>query len=253
MRTCVPTVHTAETIEEVLALARQGLGARRISAQTGVPVRTVTDWLRGRTPRAVSDDGCLVCGGRRHRIDEPKAYVYLLGLYLGDGYVASHARGVQKLRITLDVRYTGIIDECAAAMKRIVPRNRVHQQRRRDGCVEVGAYSRGWGCLLPQVGPGKKHERRIVLEHWQWLYVELHPEPFLRGLIHSDGCRFINTGRNWSHPRYEFANTSKDIKGIFCATCDLLGLHWTATKGKSIYVSRKIDVARMDEFIGPKG
>jgi hypothetical protein len=25
-----------------------------------------------------------------------------------------------------------------------------------------------------------------------------------------------------------------------------------ATKGKSTYVSRKIDVARMDEFIGPK-
>jgi hypothetical protein len=27
---------------------------------------------------------------------------------------------------------------------------------------------------------------------------------------------------------------------------------WTATSGKSVYVSRKIDVARMDEFIGPK-
>jgi hypothetical protein len=26
----------------------------------------------------------------------------------------------------------------------------------------------------------------------------------------------------------------------------------TATKGKSIHVFRKIDVARMDEFIGPK-
>jgi hypothetical protein len=70
-------------------------------------------------------------------------------------------------------------------------------------------------------------------------------------LIHSDGCRFINTGTNWRYPRYSFSNRSGDIRGIFCWACDLLDLHWT-TAPRTVYVSRKADVARMDEFIGPK-
>lgn len=62
----------------------------------------------------------------------------------------------------------------------------------------------------------------------------------------------MNTGRGgWRHPRYVFANISADIRRIFTDACDLLGLHWTAA-GRNIYVSRKADVARMDEFIGPK-
>jgi hypothetical protein len=74
----------------------------------------------------------------------------------------------------------------------------------------------------------------------------------LRGLIHSDGSRFINTGRGgWSCPRYVFNNASADIREIFCAACDLLGLRWT-TAPRAVYVSRKADVARLDEFVGPK-
>ena len=105
---------------------------------------------------------------------------------------------------------------------------------------------------MPQHGPGPKHKRRIELEAWQWIHVEDNPELLLRGLIHSDGHRFINTGRRWRHPRYGFTNVSTDIKHIFCETCDLLGLRWTKSGPKTIYVSRKADVARMDEFIGPK-
>jgi hypothetical protein len=75
--------------------------------------------------------------------------------------------------------------------------------------------------------------------------------PFLlRGLIHSDGCRFVNTGRQWRHPRYAFSNLS-DIRLIFTNACDRLGLRWT-TSGRIVYVSRKDDVASMDQFIGPK-
>ena len=89
--------------------------------------------------------------------------------------------------------------------------------------------------------------------------MERWPHLLLRGLIHSDGCRAINTGRGgWRHPRYAFSNASTDITSIFCTACDVLGLHWTAsfptkeTSAVTIYVSRKADVARMDEFIGPK-
>jgi hypothetical protein len=107
-------------------------------------------------------------------------------------------------------------------------------------------------CLLPQDGPGRKHDRKIDLEPWQRYYLEEYPAEFLRGLIHSDGCRFTNQGRDgWRSPRYSFSNRSDDIRRLFCAACDVLGLRWTQAPN-TIYVSRKADVARMDEFIGPK-
>ena len=78
-------------------------------------------------------------------------------------------------------------------------------------------------------------------------------------MIQSDGCRFVNTGRGgWRHPRYAFTNVSTDVTSIFCSACDCLGLRWTAafprdeSKAVSIYVSRKQDVATLDEFVGPK-
>ncbi len=64
---------------------------------------------------------------------------------------------------------------------------------------------------LPQHGPGKKHERRIVLESWQQAVVDAHPWAFVRGLVHSDGCRITNwTTRvvNGERKRYEYPGTS---------------------------------------------
>lgn len=194
----------------------------------------------------------MACGGRRHRFDAlPDAYVYLLGLYLGDGSIASHRRGVYKLRITLDATYPGIIEEAATAMSTVLRASRVSRLPRRYGDVEVYSYSKAWPCLLPQHGPGKKHLRTIALEPWQERLMSRAPHLLLRGLIQSDGCRFENTGRNWRYPRYSFHNRSADIRGIFCAACDLLGLRWTSAPA-TVYVSRKDDVALLDRFVGPK-
>ncbi len=203
---------------------------------------------------------CNKCGGVAHEFRGlPSAYVYLLGLYLGDGCISAHRRDVYRLRIVLDLRYPGIVDECAAAISCVAPRNSVCRQLRRGGFtkraeftnVEVSAYSKSWPCLFPQHGSGRKHERRIELAEWQKDLISHHPELLLRGLVHSDGCRFINTGRGWRFPRYSFSNRSDDIRRIFRDACDLLELRWT-TAGDTVYVSRKADVGRMDAFIGPK-
>lgn len=106
--------------------------------------------------------------------------------------------------------------------------------------------------------PGKEHDRSIILTEWQQKPVRRWPQHLIRGLIHSDGSRYRNTGRgNWSWPRYSFTNKSADIRRIFCDACDELGVHWTAARYRSahppaIYVSRKADVALLDRFIGPK-
>lgn len=217
--------------------------------------------MAGATPRTVGGaSSCTRCRGPKHDLSPvADAYVYLLGLYLGDGCIATHPRGVYRLRIVLDARYPAIIDECCRAMRAVAPRNRIGVQSRGGGFatsapgsnVELSAYSKAWPCLIPQHGPGRKHNRLIALTTWQEQLVDEHPERLLRGLIHSDGCRFINTGRNWRHPRYSFSNRSRDILEIFCAACDRLALGWTRAPN-TIYVSRVADVGRLDEFVGPK-
>lgn len=238
--------HPPETVEQALILEGEGRTATEIARLLGVPRRTVADWLAGRAPKLAPTD----FGARAVPAEAEAAYVHLLGLYLGDGCLSAHPRSVYKLRITLDAVYPGIIDECVVSMRAVVG-TRVRCRPRRYGDVEVYAYSKRWPYLFPQHGPGMKHLRPIALHQWQEVLVDRHPERLLRGLIQSDGCRFINTGRNWLCPRYSFSNRSADIRGIFCDACDVLGVRWT-TAPHTVYVSRKADVARLDEFIGPK-
>jgi Homeodomain-like domain-containing protein len=238
-------VHSRATVAEALRLRSAGFNNCEISRRIGIPRSTIRDWSVGKQR----------CSGAHPSpvIHNSGAYLYLLGLYLGDGCISAHSRGVYRLRITLDARYPAIVEECEAALRGVLPLNRVGRHLRQCNCYEVSAYSKSWPHLFPQHGRGKKHERRIVLAVWRQELVDHSPGLLLRGLIHSDGCRFVNTGRgNWRCPRYSFSNLSADIKQIFCDTCDRLDIHWTAAPPKTIYVSRKADVARLDEFIGPK-
>ena len=163
---------------------------------------------------------------------------------------------------TLDVRYAGIIDATAAAMQRSAPRHHVTvRPHREDACVIVGCYAPHWLEAFPQAGPGRKHERPIVLADWQRAIVDRFPEQFLRGLIHSDGCRTINrfktklpSGRvaEYEYPRWFFSNLSADIRGLFCASCEQLGLRWTQSNHRNISISHRDSVALLDEHVGPK-
>jgi hypothetical protein len=245
-------MHARVTVARACELADEGLSASEISRALGVDRSTVRTWLAGATPRTFRRRSCDVCGGPEHDFEAlPPAYVYLLGLYLGDGCIATHPRRVYKLRLALDVKYPGIIEEAAEAMRAVAARS-VRICARPQKCVEVFSYSRAWPCLFPQHGPGRKHHRTIALAPWQQQLVERWPGALLRGLIQSDGCRFQSTGRNWSWPRYCFDDRSQDIRSIFCAACERLGVHWTASGRYTIYVSRKADVAALDRFIGPK-
>jgi hypothetical protein len=164
---------------------------------------------------------------------------------------------VYRLTITLDAKYPGIVSECRKAIEAVMPTGRVGIQVRHGGtCAWVINSSKQWPCLLPQHGRGKKHERLIELTDWQQTVVQTHARQFLRGLIHSDGCRFTNTVRHgtkvYEYPRYNFTNRSDDIRRIFCDACDLLGVEWRVMNAWNISVARRASVARLDEFIGPK-
>jgi hypothetical protein len=247
-------MHPPHTVQAALGLGAAGFNATEIGRKLGIPRATVRDWLAGKLPgRATRDpNACEQCG-RQHRFPElSPTYVYLLGLYLGDGCISAVDRGVYRMRIALDTRYPDIIASAAAAVAEIRGKP-AYVQSMKGNWVKVSSYWKAWPCLFPQHGPGPKHARPIVLAEWQLELVERWPEELLKGLIESDGCRFENTGRGgWSHPRYSFTQASDDIRGIFCHACDLIGLRWTRAGERTIYVSRVADVAKLDQFVGPK-
>jgi hypothetical protein len=181
---------------------------------------------------------------RAHRsqptpIAQPQ-YAYLLGIYLGDGWLCRMPR-TWRLFVFQDAAHPGVIEEIATALPAVVPGIRVHVRRRgQTNCVAISAYSRSWPALFPQHGPGRKHERRIALEPWQQEIVADDPRPLVRGLIHSDGCRFVANqtcrGRAYSYVRYMFSNRSGDILAIHCDALDRLGIGWnlrTSTRSRS--------------------
>jgi hypothetical protein len=98
------------------------------------------------------------------------------------------------------------------------------------------------------------------LEEWQRLIVGDHPRDFLRGLFHSDGARSNNWTRRvvagewkrYDYPRWQFTNHSADIRGLCCWALDLAGVPWRQSNWKTISVSTRAGVARLDELIGLK-
>lgn len=177
-------------------------------------------------------------------------YSYLLGLYLGDGYISRSGR-VWHLRITLDKKYPTIIDRCRRAIDILMPTQRAGVVNR-VGCVDVYLHSKHWPCLFPQHGPGKKHNRRIALAPWQQALVDKETEEFVIGLIHSDGCRVVANDRGVMSVRYHFSNMSEDIIGLFTAALDKLDIHWTRSTKKIVSIYRIVDTTRLDTFVGPK-
>jgi hypothetical protein len=232
-------------------LAR-GASDYAIAGITGIPRGTVQHWrlhpLRG--PR--KDELA------RWRPPDAAQYAYLLGLYLGDGCLGP--RG-SPLMIALDARYPGIVDAADAAIASTVPGISTRRYTPKDNLVRLIASSPVWKQAFPQHGPGRKHERRIVLANWQLKITRRYSRELLRGLVHSDGCRTINRFKSklpsgrvaaYEYPRYFFSNLSEDIRCIFCEHCELLGIRWTQSNPRNISISHRKSVALMDEFIGPK-
>jgi hypothetical protein len=169
--------------------------------------------------------------------------------------VSSGPRGVFKLRVFMDRAYPVIALECVAAMSLLLPASKASAHRDpRSRMLIVTSYSRHWRCLFPQQGRGVKHQRSIQLEAWQRTIADRHPERLLRGLIHSDGSRFMNPAihptKTYWYPRYNFTNRSADIRGLFCEYCDKVGVEWRQMNYWNISVARRDSVALLDRSSG---
>ena len=195
-----------------------------------------------------------------HPTDEP-AYSHLLGLYLGDGHLAEHPR-TWRLVITCDAQYPALVEACLTSIVATdLPRRVRAQADSARRCVRVVADSKRWPEAFPQHGRGRKHNRRIELASWQREIVDRFPREFLRGLLHSDGCRTVNrfttllpSGRlaEYAYPRWFFSNRSADIRGLFCEYCKRLGIRWTQSNARNISVSHRRSVALLEAFVPAK-
>ncbi|WP_165984035.1 helix-turn-helix domain-containing protein [Streptomyces sp. YIM 98790] len=254
-----PSVRSA-----ALAMIRQGASYADVTERFGVP-RGTLGWWRSQERRALGipvpdhRPDCPRCQGRPFG---HSAYSYLLGLYLGDGHIIS--RGKQHhLSLFCSARWPGLVQAAEEAMQAVMSRPRI-SRRTRNGCVEVKSFSRHWVCMFPQHGPGRKHERRIVLESWQETIVDEHPWEFVRGLIHSDGSRVTNwvvrtiggEPKRYEYPRYFFTNTSVDIMALFTGTLDRLGVEWRSLRqhrrAVTVSIARRESVALLDARVGAK-
>ena len=246
----------------------EGVNDCEISRRLGVPRRTILDWRRPTyVPRepAIPRETCPRCwrSAKPMRF-APEDYSELLATYLGDGCI-SRAPRTYRLRIALDLKYPGIIEDTRQLLVRCFPNNSVDVIRHNvtGRCVNVSTYSNHLPCLFPQHGPGLKHRRTIVLEPWQQEIVDSQFWPFLRGLIMTDGCCFINRtdihrAKPYEYRSYHFSNMSKDIVDLFTGACESVGVDdYRVTLDRrhglwNVRINRRGSVGLMLEHVGLK-
>ena len=149
----------------------------------------------------------------------------------------------------------------AITLSLVDPVNVNVRPKKADRGVIVEASYKRWPGVLPQHGPGRKHDRPTSSQTGSVRSWTVGRSPSLLGLLHSDGCHTINRFRTklpsgrvaeYAYPRYFFSNRSADIRGLFCEYCDKLGIRWTQSNPRNISVSHRDSVAALDAFVGAK-
>ncbi|MBV9818201.1 MAG: helix-turn-helix domain-containing protein [Solirubrobacterales bacterium] len=113
----------AAKYNEVCSMFASGLSDGEIARRSGVSQSTVSRWHRSPTPPDQIRRATTASSWRA----EGAAYVYLLGVYLGDGTVCHQPPGHWGLQVINDRRYRGISAE-------ILGRSRPSSREPPPGC-----------------------------------------------------------------------------------------------------------------------
>ena len=248
-------------VDEAFHLLAEGHSHAEVARRVGISRATVRRWQDAGREAVLSSPKRLAVADCPERCDRrlgapPAPYAYLLGQYLGDGTMVHTRRGVYRLFVTCCADYPGVIGEVCDAIRAVVPGNAIGRNPK-PGAFDITCYSTHWPCLFPQHGPGRKHSRPIVLEPWQSaIALDRHPGAFVRGLIHSDGCRTVNRIRkaraDYEYVRYMFSNRSDDIRALFVDACDRLGIESRPMGRYGVSVARRGSVEALETIVGPK-
>ena len=231
-----------------------GRATKAIARELQVPRSTVRGWFGAVAGVAQSVEAIplkgIKWGFESLHQHQRQAYGYLLGLYLGDGYISKSARSY-RMRIYLNSKQQDVIARAKHAIAALLPEHRVGElQQRRSPVTEVRCYSRHWPTIFPQHGPGLKHTRPIVLTTWQAAIVREFAAEFLRGCLESDGCRHRRIVNGKNYPAYSFTNHSQDILRLVMWACSLLRIGCRQSSRWILSIARRPDVAKLDRLFG---
>ncbi len=248
---------TQKEFDLVMRLKKDGSNNSKISRTTGISRSTVVDWIY-RPPKHFTGKPCnyssnvdlkgqIISDKTKH-----EAYSYLLGLYLGDGYINKKIRSYM-IRFSLDKKYKKLNDFTKEMLKIIFPDNTIGIIDFKNH-IDLSIHNINLPSIFPQHGKGMKYTRKVVLTEWQKNI--LIDEHFLKGLIYSDGCFFIRNVGKYSYNACCFTNKSVDIQRLFQGICDKFSIEWKYSKRKTgVYdtnVQKQEAFNRIVELIGTK-
>lgn len=249
--------------QEIINLAKSlntlGNSVSQISRTLGINRSTISQWINNPSHKIhtpITLTSFISELSINNSINEN--YYYLLGQYLGDGYINKTDR-TYRMRIFCNNSHENMQQLIKNSLLKIFPNNKI-QIVQCHGCVSIGLYSNMLPELFPHLGKGEKHTRKIELSEWQ--LKDINHIALLRGLIHSDGTAFYRTIGKYRYLIYSFNNCSMDIINI-CKLClDALSIEYKEyiktkdSKTKHIQqvitISKRGDVARIYDICGIK-
>lgn len=254
-------MRSKEEYEKVIELHKKGINNVQISKITNIPRPTVVGWVNGKIN--VSKNKKNVEFDPEKYIKDnnlEKEYSYILGLYLGDGYISKQSRTF-KMRICLDIKYDNLNLFAIQKLSTLFPNNKPHVLKLKNKITNLfnqiilSIHNNNLNLLFPQYGVGKKHLREIKLTKWQTDIIDY--KYLLLGFFHSDGCYYYNkTSKSFS---YSFTNFSTDIINIYKQCCEKNNLSFFVTKANAkngikyqVVVGRKKDVEIFNNIFGTK-
>ncbi len=178
-------------------------------------------------------------------------YSYLYGLYLGDGCVYLHKKGVYGLMIALDMKYPKLINEVYESLSTF-HNNKVQTRIRYVNCCNLTIYGKYINVLFPKFGIGNKYKNMVFIT--KELQDNLCYKSLLKGLFQSDGSYYYDNYNDKYF--YNFTNMSVDIINIFIMCLNNLDIKYTLNIKKNnvyvVYIRRINEVEKMMKIVGIK-
>lgn len=169
---------------------------------------------------------------------------YVVGVALGDGNLSCPNGRATRLRVSCDSIYPRIAEEITAALRFLLPLNKVSRVKPRGGSFDISVYSNKLNDWMPWVvgmGPKKAQQAHVPL----WIRNDVtYSRNCLRGLIQTDGCIYVDRG----YTMVNFTNNCKELAEDVHVMLEKLGYRprfmISNNAGLTKYTTR---VARADE------